>query len=235
MYEKFANIFDELYCAKDYASEADCLIRIIDQSLSPGEKTLLDVGCGTGMHISLLRHSYTCEGLDLSNGMLAHARKRNPSVRFHQGDMADFDLGHEFDILLCLFGSIGYMKTLERTQNAIDCMVAHLNPGGLLLLEPWLSPKDWKAGSVHAILIDEPQRKIARLSTSLTKGSLADVEMHFLVALPEGTEHFVEHHQLLLLDREQLKAMLEKSGLDVAYDPTGLMDRGLFLGRMPHA
>jgi len=40
-------------------------------------------------------------------------------------------------------------------------------------------------------------------------------------------------YQLFLLEREQLWSMLEASGLDVAYFPSGLQRRGLSIGKAP--
>ena len=42
--------------------------------------TLLDVGCGTGMHMAALRDRYACEGLDVDRAMLAIAAERLPEA-----------------------------------------------------------------------------------------------------------------------------------------------------------
>ena len=54
--------------------------------------------------------------------------------------MTAFDLGCRFDVVTCLFSSIGYVGTVERLDQAIATMAAHLEPGGTLIVEPWLSP-----------------------------------------------------------------------------------------------
>ena len=56
-------------------------------------------------------------------------------------DMTSFDLGRRFDVVTCLFSSIGYVGTAERLDQAIATMAAHLEPGGTLIVEPWLASR----------------------------------------------------------------------------------------------
>jgi len=44
-----------------------------------------------------------------------------PDARFFEGDMAMFELGHLYDVVMCLFSSIGYLQTLERVTAALRC------------------------------------------------------------------------------------------------------------------
>ena len=60
-----------------------------------------------------------------------------------QGNMLDFDLGRQFDVVTCLFSSIGYVKTVPNMKRAVANMSRHLKPGGVLVLEPWFTPEDW--------------------------------------------------------------------------------------------
>ena len=57
VYDKSARIYDLLYTGtgiKDYATEAAELNQIITQAC-PAARTLLDVACGTGAHLTHLR------------------------------------------------------------------------------------------------------------------------------------------------------------------------------------
>ena len=126
MFSRSARIYDAIYASiRDYPHEAAELDRLI-QDRRPGARTLLDVACGTGAHLEHLT-AYEVEGLDLDPEMLAVARERLPEVSFHEGDMADFDLGKRFDAVVCLFSSIGYVRTEERLRSAIASMAGHLS------------------------------------------------------------------------------------------------------------
>jgi ubiquinone/menaquinone biosynthesis C-methylase UbiE len=104
MFSRSADLYDALYATfKDYADEAARLRELI----GPDARTLLDVACGTGAHLELLREHYEVVGLDLDPELLAIARGRLPGVELVEGDMTGFDLGRRFDAVACLFSSIG--------------------------------------------------------------------------------------------------------------------------------
>jgi SAM-dependent methyltransferase len=230
MFFKSAQCYDLIYAYKDYAAETQRLTEYIHVHLRSSGNRLLDIACGTGHHLQHLREQFQIEGLDLDNGLLEIARQRNPGVKFHLGDMMDFDLGCRYDILTCLFSAIGYVRTLDGLERAIGCMRRHLSPGGVLLIEPWFTPGDWKPGGVYASFIDQPDIKIARINISLVEGRLSYFDFHYLVGTSQGIEHFVERHELGLFEIEEMKSVLANAGLDVIYDPQGISGRGLYIG-----
>ena len=119
MFSRSAQLYDAIYASiRDYPREAAELDQLI-QERRPGAKTLLDVACGTGAHLEHLAGKYEVEGLDLDPDMLAVARERLPGAAFHQGDMSSFDLDQRFDAVVCMFSSIGYVKTEEWLRDAI--------------------------------------------------------------------------------------------------------------------
>jgi SAM-dependent methyltransferase len=230
-YSKSAPYYDKLYAKKDYAGEVERLLALLEVEPGGRRLTLLDVACGTGLHLRLLSRYFAVEGLDLCPEQLEAARRGNPGIHFHQGDMTAFDLGRRFDVVTCLFSSIGYMKTLEDLRRALARMAAHLEPGGRLVVEPWFTPSQWRSGSVHALLVEEPELKIARMNTSFTRGRLSVFDLHHLVGTPQGTEHFVEHHEMGLFEVEEMGTAMRDAGLSVEYYATGLTGRGLYIGR----
>ncbi len=131
---------------KDHVAETQKVHQIIQGHKRSSGNTLLEVACGTGIHASILQKNYQMEGLDLDPEMLAVASQNYPDIPFHQADMVDFDLGKQFDAITCLFSSIGYVKTKKRLETAIQNMTRHLLPGGVLIVEPWFTPEQWKPG-----------------------------------------------------------------------------------------
>ncbi len=231
MFSKTSRFYDKIYSFKDYPAEVQRLVDVIGENLRSEGKRLLDVACGTGHHVEYLKEHFDVEGLDLDQELLELAHQRNPGLLFHHGDMIDFDLGCQFDVLTCLFSSIGYVKTLDNVRRAVACMTRHLLPGGLLIIEPWFTPDNWHAPSVYASFIDEPDLKIARVNTSFVDGRLSYFDLHYLIGTLEGTEHFVERHELGLFETDEMRDALADAGLEVSYDTEGLMGRGLFIGR----
>ncbi|MBN2550368.1 MAG: class I SAM-dependent methyltransferase [Anaerolineales bacterium] len=231
MYSQSSKYYDLIYGYKNYQAETEYLLEIIRPHISSQGKRLLDVACGTGRHIEYLKQYFEVEGLDINEEILAFARRRNPEIRFHLGDMTNFSLDGSFDVVTCLFSSIGYVKTLENLHRAIQCMARHVQPGGLLIIEPWFTPENWHADTVHSMFIDEPDLKLARINTSKAEGRLSYFDLHHLVGTPQDTEYFVERHEMGLFETQEMDDALVQAGLQVSYDPRGLTERGLFIGR----
>jgi SAM-dependent methyltransferase len=228
MFSRSARNYDAIYASiRDYPREAAELDRLI-QERRPGARTLLDVACGTGAHLEHLT-GYEVEGLDLDPEMLAVASERLPNVPFHEGDMADFDLGKRFDAVVCMFSSIGYVKTEDRLHSAIASMARHLAPGGLLVVEPWLTPEAWVDGHVSGAFVDEPELKIARMGLPQREGTVSVLDLEYLVATPNCVERFSERHELGLFTLEQHLAAFRAAGLEADHDPEGPMGRGLYI------
>ena len=229
VFSRSTRLYDAIYASiRDYPREAAELDRLI-QERRPGARTLLDVACGTGAHLEHLT-GYDAEGLDLDPEMLAVARKRLPKVAFHEGDMVDFDLGKRFDAIVCMFSSIGYVRSEERLRSAIAAMAHHLEPGGVLVVEPWLSPEVWVDRHVGAVFVDEPELKIARMNVGQREGDVSIFEFEYLVGTPNGLERFNERHELGLFTVEQYLKAFRAAGLEVDHDPEGPMGRGLYIG-----
>jgi SAM-dependent methyltransferase len=232
MFRRSQRFYDALYSWKDYRTEADRLDRVIRER-RPGARTLLDVACGTGKHLELLRPAYEVEGLDVDPEMLAAARARLPGVRLHRGDMVDFDLGRRFDVVTCLFSSIGYARTDDRLRGAIESMRRHAARGGLVIVEPWFFPDQWQPGLPHAVLVDQDDLKLARINVS---GPVADpmtLTFHYLVGTPDGVEHFTEDHVMGMFTHERYLAAFRAAGLEPDHDPEGLSGRGLYVAPVP--
>ncbi|MDX6534879.1 MAG: hypothetical protein QOJ13_2049 [Gaiellales bacterium] len=233
MYARSSRFYDAIYSFKDYAGEAERLDREI-QARRPGARTLLDVACGTGAHLAHLAGRYEAEGVDLSAEQLEIARKRLPGVPLQVADMVELDLGRRFDAVVCLFSAIGYVGTVERLNQAIAAMARHLDPGGVLIVEPWLTPDVWQDGHLSALFVDEDDIKIARMSVSSTENGMSVMEMEHLVGTTEeGVQHFVERHELGLFTVEQHLDAFRAAGLDVEHDPEGLIGRGLYIAVSP--
>jgi SAM-dependent methyltransferase len=162
--------------------------------------------------------------------MLAVARERNPDITFTEGDMANFDLGRTFDAVLCLFSAIGHVHTLERLSSTLRAFAHHVNPGGVVIVEPWITPDKFREGGVHALFVNEPDVKLARMNFSNREGQMAVLDMHHLVGTPERIEYFVEHLELFMFTHEENLEAFRTAGLSVDYDPQGLMGRGLYIG-----
>ena len=233
MYRQLANYYDEIYHFKNYQKEVEKIETIVDQQKKSPGNHLLDVACGTGSHIAFLKQHYRVEGLDFSPEMLTIARKKYPDVAFHRGDMTSFKLKNRFDIITCLFSAIGHVKTKARMRKAVRNMAGHLQPGGLMILEPWITPANFQKGLIGSNFVDKPHLKIARINISKIRGPVSAFEYHYLIGTPGKVQYVVDRGSLGLWTHEEHLDAFRDAGLEVTFDQEGLMGRGLFLGVKP--
>jgi len=235
MFTPSAHLYDTIYLnrGKNYSGEAESVHQLIQYNLRSGGNILLDVACGTGLHTNYLHEHYQVEGLDLDARMLEAAKQRCPELTFHLGDMRNFDLGRQFDVITCLFSSIGYVGTIAGLNQAIANFERHLKPGGLMFVEPWFTPEDWHTGNIHATFVDQPGLKISRMNLSEREGNLSRFVFHYLVGTPEGIEHFTERHELGLFTVDEYLSAFRICGLEVIRDPLWLNGRGLYMASKP--
>ena len=233
MYTKTFDLYDDLYEWKDYAAEARALRRFLPAAPRGRRRTLLDVACGTGKHLAVLRKDFDVEGTDVNPKMLGIARRRLPGVRLTTADLEKLDLGRTFDAVTCLFSSVGYVRTLPRLRRACASLAAHVAPGGVLILEPWLTPAAFHSGTPHMTTVSRPDLKLARACTGTRKGRLSILDMHHVVSTGQATTHRVERHVMGLFTDAETRAALRATGLIVRHDKKGLMGRGLWIATRP--
>ncbi|HEY9793474.1 MAG TPA: class I SAM-dependent methyltransferase [Candidatus Obscuribacterales bacterium] len=231
MFDKSAQLYDLFYAGKDYAGEAQKLQAIIRERKRSEGSAMLDVACGTGGHAEFFKRLYELDGLDLDKQLLERARDRHPEIELHQGDMIDFQLSKRFDVIVCLFSAIGYVRTADNLHRAIANMCGHLKPGGVLIVEPWFDADTYYPGMAHAAFVDTPSLKACRMNVSRIEGGLSIIEFHYLVAAENETvSHFTERHELGLFSKDEHIQAFRKAGLEVSYDQAGLTGRGLYIG-----
>ncbi|MBI3027452.1 class I SAM-dependent methyltransferase [Candidatus Woesearchaeota archaeon] len=232
LYKELAKHYDLVYHWKDYKKEADKIKKLISRYKKSDGKELLDVACGTGHHLSFFKNSFSCTGIDINNKMLKIAKKNAKKVVFRRANMINFSLNKKFDVILCLFSSIGYVKTYLNLKRTINNFARHLKQGGIVIIEPWFSKPKFKAGMPGMTTYDSKYIKIARLNDSKVKNNISILDMHYLIAEKnKGIKHFADRHELGLFDIKKTFNIMENFGFETKFLRGGLMkDRGIFIG-----
>ncbi len=233
MFSESAHLYDAIYRAfKDYAAEATAISTLV-RAAHPTASTILDVGCGTGEHAFHLRksHGFAVDGLDLDPGLLAVAREKMPDARFFEGDMAAFELGHRYDVVMCLFSSIGYLQTLERVTTALRCFRSHLAEAAVIVVEPWFAPGVLRDGPGSTRRAEADGVRVERASHTTVEGRFSTLIFNYRFEDASGVQVAREVHQLGLFTHEEMMASFREAGLAATYDSSGLTGRGLYVAR----
>lgn len=228
MFSKTARYYDQLYSFKNYPDEA-AQIRELIRREHPGARSILDVACGTAEHAKLLSADFAVDGIDLEPEFVQIAQRKVPAGSFHVADMRQFDLGKKYDVVLCLFSSIGYLTGGSDVVRALECFARHLAPGGIMLVEPWITPENWKYSGPSMLTVDQPDLKIARVNVNRLDGNLTIIPFDYLIATRTSVEHVQEEHVLALYTVDEMLQFFERASLKVKYDTQGLDGRGLYV------
>jgi ubiquinone/menaquinone biosynthesis C-methylase UbiE len=231
IFKSLARHYDLLYSWKDYKKEVETIRALIrTYKTSPGTD-LLEVACGTGKHAELLQDDFSIVATDLNEDMLRIARRRCKRVSFVRADMVNLELGRQFDVVLCLFSSIGYVRTHARLKKTLSNFARHLKAGGIAIIEPWWSKASYRVGAVTMTTVGNDDVKIARQSVSKVRGNVSIMDMHYLIGeRNKAVMHHVDRHELGLFERRDMLASMREAGLRAHFHEQGLMpDRGLYI------
>ena len=134
---EYADTYDIVYREKNYAREVAAIGRLFERYKADPIKSVLDLGCGTGRHAVLLaRSGLDVVGVDQSDAMLEHARKLaqdgepGHSPTFIKGDIRDFELEQQVDLVICPFRSLMHLPTWHDKRRVFERVADALRPGG---------------------------------------------------------------------------------------------------------
>jgi ubiquinone/menaquinone biosynthesis C-methylase UbiE len=141
---EFERIYPANYHAFDFSAEDFGLVYKIRSKLEakrllscckglPDDAKILDVGCGDGFHLNLLRQygkkSWTLEGIDLDKRAIEMASKSG--LKVHQGSVESIDLPHNTYDLAFMIMTIEHV---EKPGEVLKGVLRLLKPGGKILI-----------------------------------------------------------------------------------------------------
>lgn len=129
-------MFPESYI-KEAEEQIDDLITLLN--LEQGKK-LLDIPCGIGRHsFHLAKRGIVVTGVDICinylNKLTIKAKNINVHYEVVQEDMRSFKRPNYFDVVICLWESLGFFSSAEDDKVILRNLYNSLNTGGKLLIE----------------------------------------------------------------------------------------------------
>ena len=170
VFESYAEYYDLLYDEKPYDKETDYIEGLI-RKYRPKAKTIMELGCGTGVHaVHLAKRGFSVHGIDLSEEMLKRAESRrhqlaekvSAKLNFKKGDIRSFRAHGDikFDVVLSLFHVLSYQVTNEDLKRTFDTAAAHLASEGMFIFDFWYGP---------SVLTQNPSVRVKRMENEKIK------------------------------------------------------------------
>ena len=195
------------------------------------EGPVLELGVGTGrVAIALARAGFDVWGIDTSEAMLSRARCKAGSAlgdRLHVllGDMRDFQLDREFDLVFAGLGAFHHLITPDDQAACLRCVGRHLAPGGLFVCDVRpLFHNDWEPGASVPLLHDwtrvlpATEETVMKLrSVRVDRARQVQHETHVYDCLSaDGTvRRVVTTVDLRFTTRYEMEELLRAAGLEV--------------------
>lgn len=108
------------------------LTRSFSQNLKPGSK-ILDIGCGPGIYMDLLKEDYQVTGIDVSEEMLLAASSHLPDHEFYKGNFLNTSFENKFDAIYSI-SVLEYVPVSQIDYFFKKCS-EHLNKEGMIFIQ----------------------------------------------------------------------------------------------------
>jgi SAM-dependent methyltransferase len=223
VFNEYSRYYDLLYHDKDYKKEAGYISDSI-KKFHPKAKTILELGCGTGKHASLLaEEGFAIHGIDLSKTMLDCAKKlENKNVSFALGDVRDYKISKKFDAVISLFHVASYQTKNDDLLKYFKTANSHLPKNGLFIFDVWYGP---------AVLNHRPETRVKNLENEFLKierkatpqifydQNIVDVNYEILIInkSDNSKKTLRETHKMRYLFKPELELMLDISGFKLIH------------------
>lgn len=225
VFNAYSKYYDLLYKDKDYKGEVDYIVDLI-QSVAPNSHSILDLGCGTGIHdFYFAEKGYQVDGIDLSNSMIDIANEKlkmeylqwAERLSFKVGDIRTIETKKKYDVVVSLFHVMSYQNLNKDLMDAFNTARKHLKQGGVFIYDFWYGP---------GVLNDPPVTRVKRLEDSEifvtriaepkvhTERNVVDVNYTILMKnkLLGTFEELKEKHEMRYLFLPELDLFADKCG-----------------------
>ena len=204
--------------------------------------SVLELACGTGsMLIPIASSGIPSTGLDLSTHMLAEARRKLAEAGTHakllEGNMADFDLGEQFDLIFIAGNSVLHLHETHDLLNCMRCVRRHLNDGGRFAFDVF-NPNVQILAAADGVRrerrrFQDPERGEVRWETEAQYDPVAQVtrEMWYF-STAEAPDFLATPLEMRSIFPQELPLLLEAGGFRLL-ERYGDFQGSAFAGDMP--
>ena len=132
-----------------------------------------------------------------------------------------------------LFGSIGFARSPDRLERAVAAIARHVTPGGLAVVERWLTPEEFVDGRLILDTAHAADLAVARMYVTRREGCVSVFASEYLVGTPAGVTRFAERLELGLFSAEEYQRAFDASGLEIVEMSAELFGYGVIAAVKP--
>ena len=201
---------------------------------------VLELACGTGqLTVPIALAGLPTVGLDQSSAMLDVAKKRaseaGAQVEFLQGDMRDFALGREFNLIIVTRNSLLHLLSTEDLLAAFTAIRRHLTPDGIFAFDIFNPNVGLLArpGGQRVPVMEASTSRWGLLSVEATNDYDAATQVNratWYISTPDQRDAWIVPLFLRSIFPQELPLLLSAAGLELI-NRFGELDRAPFGAR----
>lgn len=206
---QYASYYDDLYEEKKYDEECLLIDNVIKKHMPNTEKTMVDLGCGTGTHAKIFTDmGYNVIGVDKSINMIKCAKEKYGDIEFINGDITKLKLKKPVDVAVSLFHVVSYLTTDEDLDNFLKCVYNNTNKNALLIFDVWCG---------YGVITDPPVKRKKHIKDSIHRVAYPTVDLEKQIVSIDyfiygGKQTIRETHHMRYFFKRELKTILDKNG-----------------------
>jgi SAM-dependent methyltransferase len=218
-YSKYYNL---LYKDKNYQEEYNYIRDLITEHCNNNNKNILDIGCGTGKHLSFFKKDgYAVYGIDVSENMISEAKKH-----LQQEDnlicckASEFKFKKKFDVIISLFHVMSYQTENDELEKVFQNVSGHLTDSGLFIFDFWYGPAVLADPPVVKIKrLEDDEVKITRITEPVMRYNENVVDVNFEVMIEDKKTHkvdnLIETHKMRYLFLPEIEMFAKNNNFEV--------------------
>lgn len=195
-YTALAPYYDRLNADVNYGAWVDFAVSRFPE----GTEGVLDIACGTGaVTAELARRGYRVIGADISDDMLAEAKRKSDAERldilYIRQDMRSLETGCKFKAVTCAVDSINYLCRHGDISRCFRSVRGRLEAGGAFIFD-LTSP--YKFANIYAgrdYILESDGVLCAWLNDFNEKSGIADFYLSLFIERPDGSYIRRDEHQ----------------------------------------
>ena len=215
MYNEFAYLYDSLINDVDYEKWADYYFSVFNRY---GHKPCLglDLGCGTGnLTLELAKRGIEMTGVDLSEDMLMVAREKSEGqdILYLNQDMTEFELYGTVDFIVSSLDCINYITDKRDLLSVFRLVNNYLDPGGLFIFDINTRYKLENIIGNNTFVLENDDVFCTWQNEYDKRKKISDFYLTFFCKNECGYERFDEQHTERAYEIDEIKTLIEKSGM----------------------
>lgn len=218
----YAAVYDLLNKDKKYSNETKQIDSLIKKYSN--EKSILMLGCGTGMHDrELARLGYRVHGIDLSADMIAIAKEKadHPNLSYETADIRTYQSSKSYPIITALFHVISYQVNNTDLLHTFETVSKLLTSNGVFLFDVWYGPGVLRdLPSVRVKRAENEELKVIRTAEPTFYPVENRVDVHYEISVLQkmnrSYQQFNETHSMRYFFTPEIQFYLKQCHMELS-------------------